>query len=295
MWRFDKSDGNCEQSSLEKATVKFYAFSFREPDGNWNHQVEQILSQIESKSIPLLQQVQRGRELTMSQKADVALLIATLIRRPAALLDLFKAEMERLVGNRRHQHSLVDSLLPQLRGRFSEAEIEHARKKIDEGYFDRSVDEAKAHHMQVWLSTWPKYVECLTRMHWQIVKSAEGFFVTSDAPAFVRRHAHDEDPVYIGLGQTDLDIELIFPISNSHLLIARSKPIKAKVKAPKTRVQELNARIMRMSHRYVFSKSCSPELQRLFDNNRHFKAPLPDFTETRSTVAKKYGIAPEVL
>jgi hypothetical protein len=296
LWRFDKRDGTCERRSVDRATVRFYAFSFRERDGTWNHQVEAILSKIESESLPILRQLQkRDVELSPKEKSDVALFIATLMRRPAALLDLFKEEMTRFVGNRKHQHAIIDQISAHNTREFTPEEIAQARQLVDEGYFDRSLDEAKAHHMQVWLRTWPKYVACLTDMYWQVLKSTCYDFVTSDAPVFVRRHAHDEDEFYIGLGQTDVEVELNFPISRTHFLIARYTPLKPRVNATKTRVRELNARVMRMAHRYVFAQDGGLETKARFERNRGFVSPLPDFSGVRSKVAKKYGLPPGTL
>jgi hypothetical protein len=296
LWRYEKADGSARQKSVDKATVKFYAYSFREPDGRWNHDVERILGQIEMQALPLLPKLESGEPLEEAEKLCLALLIAVLIRRPAALLDQFEQEIMRRTNNRDAQLALIESMLPELQQKFSPEEIETAYEAVDQGRFDISFDSAKAAQMRVWINSMPRYSQTVASMHWEVWRADRGLaFVTSDAPAFVRRHAHDEDFGIVGITRSDLNAELTFPISKRSLLVTKHSRCKPTQKATKTRVQELNALIIRMAHKHVFAPQQSASLKHLILQNNSFSSPLPDFSDVRQRVARKYGIPPDVL
>jgi hypothetical protein len=296
LWRYDKVDGQARKKNVEKATVKFHAYSFREPDGRWNHDVERILGEIETQALPLLPKLQSGESLNDVEKSRLGTFIAVLLRRPAALLEHFEREVCRRTNNRDAQLALIESMMPELQQKFSPQEIELAFRAVEEGTFDISFDAAKAAQMRVWVNSIPRYSKSIATMQWEVWKAERTLsFVTSDAPAFVRRHAHDEDIGVVGVERSDLNAELTFPISKRSLLVAKHSPCKPMRKATKTRVQELNALVIRMAHKHVFASSQSESLERMVLENNSFSCPLPDFSSVRERVAKKYGISPDVL
>jgi hypothetical protein len=103
LWRYDKTGGSVAKKNVDRATVKFYAYSFRKLDGSWNHQVEHILGEVESNALPLLPKVEVGAPLSTNEKYAFALFIGMLIRRPAALLEHFEKEISSYAGNRKMQ------------------------------------------------------------------------------------------------------------------------------------------------------------------------------------------------
>ena len=294
--RYEKWDGSAEKKSIDKATVKFHSYSFREPDGRWNHDIERILGQVEAQAVPLLPKLASGTLLDQTEKEQPALFIGVLIRRPAALLDHFEQEIFRRTSNRDAQLALIESMMPELQQKFSAEEIESAYKAVDEGTFDISFDSAKAAQMRVWINSMPRYAGIIANMHWRVWKADQGLaFLTSDAPAFVRRQAQDADIGVVGVTRSDLSAELTFPISKRSLLIAKHTHCKPAQKATKMRVQELNALIVRMANKHVFASDYSENLRALVIQNNSFSYPLPDFSDARARVARKYGISPEAL
>jgi hypothetical protein len=87
-----------------------------------------LLSQAESLALPLLPKLQSGALLPQDEKDKLALFIVLLIRRPGALLDHFEREIARRTSSRKGQLALIESMMPQLQKRFSDDEIEFARK-----------------------------------------------------------------------------------------------------------------------------------------------------------------------
>jgi hypothetical protein len=155
-------------------------------------------------------------------------------------------------------------MLPELNQRFSENEIESAFEAVHDGTFDDPFDTAKANQMQVWLNSMPKYANTIADMHWQVWKAErQCYFLTSDAPAFVRRHAHDDDVGIVGITLADLNAELTLPITKKSLLIAKHTPCKSILRATKTRVRELNSLIVRMANKHVFAPDDSQDIRAL--------------------------------
>lgn len=291
LWRYDKIDETCEAKNVEKATVKFYAYSFREADGSWNHSVEQLFGEVESVAIPLLPKLAAGIPISDVEKDHLALFIATIIRRPAALLEHFHEYFLQYANDPNRLSSFFDSLLPKLKQRFSQQEIDAAREGLLRGEFDISFDRAKAQQMAVWMQSAPRNSHIIANMHWQIWKADKGFdFLTSDAPAFVRRNGGDDDLGVVGIARADLGAELTFPISRRSLLIASHKPLKPVCKATKSRVQELNGQIIWMAYRHVFAATASDNTGRLVALNKEHVAPLPNLSEVRAINDARHGI-----
>jgi hypothetical protein len=289
LWRFAKADGSRERCNFENATVKFYAYSFQEEDGKWNHTVEHLFSEIEYKAIPLLEKLKSGSTLSQTEKDGVATFISTIVRRPAALLDHFQKTFLEYRNAPERIQAFIDEMLPKLRQRYSDAEIEGLREKVRRGQFDVSVDRAKAGHLQAWLDGLPNSSTIIASMHWQVwLTRGSHPFITSDAPAYVRRHGRYDDPGIVGIARDDLKAELHFPISPTCFLIAKHDPCKYENYATKTRVDELNKLTIRMAYAHIFAQNDSRRIQTMVAANGHFVAPLPDLRSLQTRIDEKH-------
>jgi hypothetical protein len=169
-------------------------------------------------------------------------------------------------------------MIPQLEGKFTQEEISHARLRIKQGVLEWSVDAAKSGQLRAWFKQLPRYAAAVCGMYWTIWRAQKGNqFLTSDAPAVVRREGREYDPGIVGLLRADLKAELTLPLSSKSLLVIRHVITPERMKASKTRVYELNARTVRMAHRFVFSSCESEEVQQLINLNQEFATPLPKF------------------
>jgi Protein of unknown function (DUF4238) len=292
LWRYDKAEGTCEKKNVGKATVKFHAYSFQDSEGHWNHKVEELFGEIESDAVPLLPKLATGSPLTMTEKGSLSYFIATIMRRPAALLEHFLDTFQEYRNDRDRLMKYFDSILPKLKTKFTQEEIEAAREAVSKGELDILPESAKAEHLQVWMNKLPDYADIIAGMYWQVWKADSGCsFLTSDAPAFVRRNARDDDTGVVGIARADLDAELTFPITKKSLLIAAHKPREEAFKATKSRVRQLNARIVRMAFKHVFAAYKSDSIAKLVEQYRNFSAPLPDLTLLNERNDKRYGLS----
>ena len=276
--RYDKDSGSCKQSSIESASIKFYAYSTCTPDGQWDHSVEHLLDRIESKALPILKKLNSAPSPTLSddEKYDLALFIGVMLRRAATLIDHLTNDFVQFRNSPQRRQQFCDTYLQKYEGQLRAEQIENVRKAVLDGKFDISPDIAKAEQLAVWESSMPEYARALATMHWQIWKAERGhYFVTSDAPAFIRRHTHEEDPGVVAIA--DKDAVLTFPLSKTRLLIAKHSHVGGIKKATKTRVRELNSLIIRMTHKHVFAPNCTDAIKQLVLQNKDFSPPLPSF------------------
>jgi hypothetical protein len=281
LWRYNKNDGSCNRRSIRKATVKFHAYSFRDTDGQWNHNVERFLSKIESTAMPLLSRVEAGEALTLTERSDFALFIGTMIRRPAGLLDHSMDELVQQSKDRDLQLAILDRRMSELVKTHSVDDIEAARTRIANGETDFPLDRAKAIMLQVWIENMPKYSTIIADMEWQLWTARKGnFFITSDAPACVRRGHHDNDPGVVGIAHEDA--EITFPLSKENVLIARHSRLgKPRQMAAKGRVDALNGLVVRMAHKDVYASLASDHIKQIVLRTNAYSAPMPDFSALR--------------
>jgi hypothetical protein len=279
LYQYAKSDSSVCPVSIEDATVGKYVYSFQNRDGTWNHQAEQHLSRIESASGPLLSRLEFGERLSDDQRYAIALFIAATVRRPRAVMDHFLESFLSAANDPAQRMAYFDSMLPKLREKFPEQEIVQARIRIESGELDWSTHNAKAGQFRAWFKQLPRYAGIIADMYWTIWRARKDqVFLTSDAPAYVRREAHDFDPGVVGVLRADIKAELTFPLSSKSLLIARHNASPERANASKTRVRELNARTVRMAHRFIYSSGENDETVGLIAQNRDFTAPLPNLT-----------------
>lgn len=169
---------------------------------------------------------------------------------------------------------------------YSPEEIDDARERISAGTAEFSLDVAKRAMLDVWLRAMPRYARIISDMHWQVWKADKGLsFITSDAPAFVRREKNDRDLGVVGVGRADLGAELLFPLSRKAVLLGKHEACKPLQTATKSRVREINALIVRMAHKYVFAAEDLQQYTGLVLQNRHFSMPLPDLSSVLGTGA----------
>jgi hypothetical protein len=280
--QYEKQTGSVCVVNIEDATVGKYVYSFRNRNGLWNHQAEQHLGTIESGAGPLLSKLELGEKLSNEQRYRIALFIATMVRRPRAVMDHFIDSFLAAANDPVQRIAHFESMLSELSIRFSDQEIEQARHRIAAGDLDWSIDAAKAGQFRAWFKQLPRYAGFIADMHWTIWRAnRDQEFLTCDAPAYVRREGNDSDPGIVGVMRADLRAELTMPLSRKSLLIARHAISPGRLKASKSRVRELNARTIRMAHRFIYSSIRSQDTSDLVAQNREFSAPLPNLTWPR--------------
>lgn len=286
--RFDKLEAKWLRLNVKDASVQCFQYSFRDQNGNWNHEAEKCLARIESAAAEPLKKLDSSGTFTDADKNRIAMYICAMFRRPAALVNHFQSKTLDIANAKEEMHALIDSLEPEFCERYSPEEIEETRRAIADGQLDLSADTAKAMQMQVWMQSLPRNSEVIADLHWQVWRACKGHsFITSDAPVYFRKHGRYEDMAFVSIGDPSQNPELFFPISAKSFLIGTHRPARALHDASKNRVKELNALTIRMAYRYVFATETNPQLVHLAEVNRHFAPPFPNFDSMQQSYAKK--------
>ena len=278
LWQYDKATGECKKRNVSAATVWHYAYSYRESDGTWNHLAEQELAKIEAEAMPCLKKIVSGsvESLDREERLAVSLFIAATFRRSRMLIEYYQEEGLKYGNDRERQCGLLEQLKADNTFSFTEDAVEFAEQYIAEGNLDSNVDELKASQLKAILRNLERGSRLIGAMHWKMLTAkAPQFFLTSDSPVVIR---YTNDPLsnyehFVFPG--DPDAELTFPLSCQNLLLARHKPWGESLKASKTRIRQLNARIIRMASCRAYAPYKSEEILSLLDENRHFLPPRP--------------------
>jgi hypothetical protein len=177
-------------------------------------------------------------------------------------------------------NGLVAKQRETLRKRHTDAEIADFEKRIHSGDVQINLDAGKRGHLRVWLERLPKLAEFLNAMQWQICKAKKGLsFITSDAPAYVRRDGFQHSDGIVGLVRADLGAKLYFPLSPKKFLIIGHESCEEKTELPKMRVRELNSQTIRMASRFIYSHEATQSTKDSILANNQFSPPVPNLNE----------------
>jgi hypothetical protein len=278
LWQYDKATGECKRRNVSAATVWHYAYSYRESDGTWNHLAEQELARIEDKAISCLKKLisESAESLDNEERSAVSLFIAATFRRSRMLIEHYQEGYTKYCNHQERQLGLLEELKTDNTFNFIDEDIEFAEQYIAEGKLDSNEDELKASQLEAILRKLTMGARLIGGMHWKILSAkSPQCFLTSDSPVIIRLTNDPLDSYDHFVRPGDVNAELTFPLSRQRLLLARHNPWGESTKASKTRVRELNARIIRMASSRAYAPFESDEIASLLAEYRHFQPPRP--------------------
>jgi hypothetical protein len=276
--QYQKDTAYATWLKTKDATIAKYIYSFKNRDGTWNHAAEKALGEIESTAMPVLWRIVGGKEISEQERFDFAMFVGAMLRRPRHMMEHFDDALKTYSAGPASMMSIFQRELENLKRRFDEEDLASVEQMILRGEVTSDLDSGKAAHIRVWFKNLPRHALGMANMHWQIWKADKDcFFVTSDAPAYVRREGHSDDIGIVGIENTAVRAELSIPLSSTHFLMMKHCHCSEREKATKTRVRELNALTIRMANRFVFAKEESDAIKSLVLQNNSFRPPLPNF------------------
>lgn len=262
LWQYSRDGSPPKAVQPSDATVGKRFYSVRGADGEWNNQIEDILSDIESDAAPAIRDLAEGKALLGRRRAAVAMLISAQFERGFATKAHAEMEAKRLKDVDELER-FVRASEKDIRKRFSQKEIDDflaERQNTKEGL---TVD--PKFYLPEILKKVPERASVIGKMQWRVERHDQGMqFVTSDNPAFTRRRGHDLDVGIVGFDREDLNVELTFPISRHAVLIAGWRhPRRRSARIGRLRVRELNRRAVLSAHKYVYSPLRSEHIESL--------------------------------
>ncbi len=278
LWQYDKATGECKRRNVSAATVWHYAYSFRESDGSWNHVAEQLFGDIEDRAVPALKNLlsESVESLDDEERNAVSLFIAATFRRSRMLIEHYQEGYMECGNHRERQIKLLEQLTADNTFNFMDDAVRSVEQQIEEGLFDPDENELKAAQLKAVFRKLTDGARLIGGMHWRILTAdASQFFLTSDSPVVFRLTNDPLDSYDQFVLPGDQNSELTFPLSRQRLLLARHKPWREPAKTSKTRIRELNSRIIRMASTRAYAPYESEEIASLLAENCHFQPPRP--------------------
>ena len=276
--QYDKENGKSCFVKPEDASIWKYGYSFRRSDGSWNHNAEHGLGAIENKAVPAIRRLVSGRATEKADRYNIALFLVSSLRRPKQMVNSFMEAAITETQDPRWNKVIIQKVEKDLGRAFSAKERAECSRLMKEKLENQSTDEVKARQFDVWFKSIPDHARSFMTLEWKVLTAKRPFFfVTSDSPACTRLIGDPDGKMSHYVVMSDPRVELSMPLSHSHFLLARHEGWSEPQRASKSRVQELNARTIRMAQRFIWSPKESRKMDLLFQTHMHFERPMPNF------------------
>lgn len=277
IWQFDKVSGARQEVGIRDAAVAKHTYSFKNANGSQNIEMEHFLKNIEDRGLGAIKRFKFREELTTEQQWNVARYVAVMVRRPRILVQHFRADAVNFFNEEWHDRWLQQQI-SEIEDNSTGAEATEAREAIRAGRFAADANAIQKAQIRAWEKTLDKGAAYVLDMEWKVQDAAQSyFFITGDAPAIMRPDSEYYDSVPERWPTSGEYAELIMPISSKRLFIAHHRRRLTTGKASKSRIFEINKLLIRRAHRFVYLKAKTTGFLQLFEENRQFVAPVPDF------------------
>lgn len=269
VWTYDMESASVRSSTVENTAYEKYLYSVTLEDGKRTDDLENLISDIESKAAPVVSKVIGGEELTGDERASFASFMGISYVRTDAFRHLYaqlamnKLQIENLaLAKNDEAFKARIKKYQEDCGPLSEEDIEILRQGM------LNPRDAKLLVDKEWtlraLGFHDHVVPIFLKMSWTVFRASEpNYFIASDNPlifAVPEQHRH---PIYGG-GLTDPKVELSFPLSSTTCLYATwdldapaAREISADVVKYANRVRATFAR------RFLFAREESDEIKQV--------------------------------
>ena len=295
LWVYEREGDAPYRRAPHKVAVKpdYYTATV---DGKREDVVEEALSQVEDKALPIIRALATGgnpADLTEQERAALALFVGFLETR----VPKFREWVERNVSELMRKVSLMTAAHPaafertireaaRAKGKEPPADIEAVRQFVLSGEYDLTVSPLMS--LQMMVAQAPHIAELAYDFEWRVLDAPDGeVFITSDAP-LVRIATERPQAAWMGIGWLTPWMEATLPLSpTASLLISQHHPTgREQVNAE--RVREANWRTAAYAQREVYSSRSLPPEQLNRPKDWNWWTPLtaevlPRFVEQRGT------------
>jgi hypothetical protein len=259
LWVYEREENAPYRRAPHKVAVKadYYTATI---DGEREDAVEQVLSQVESRALPVIRDLARGRDpatLGEDLRGALALFLGFLETR----VPKFRRWVEKNVGElmknisrfsashpENFEHTMREAM--RAKGKNPPADMEGARQFALSGEYDVRVDPLMS--LQMMVAQAPTIAEYVNSFEWRALYAPAGeVFITSDAP-LVRVATQKPPAPWMGVGWATPWMEATFPLSpTACLLISQHRPTGQEQIAAE-RVMEINLRTAAYAEKEVY-------------------------------------------
>lgn len=304
LWVFEREEEAPYRRAPHKVAVKrdYYTATV---DGEREDAVEEMLSQIEGKAIPVIRDLARGGDpsaLGEDERQALSLFLGFLETR----VPKFRQMVEKTTGDIMKMVSRVSAEHPEdfertireaarKKGEPPPADIEAVRRFALSGEYEVAVDPLMS--LQMMLSQGPKIAEFAYGFEWRVLEAPVGeVFITSDTP-LVRVATEPPPARWMGVGWFTPSMEATFPLSPAACLLVSLHRPTGREQITAERVREVNRRTAAFAEREVYSSReiGADNLNRPKDWERWapltdaLRAPIEGATESRAPESPNSG------
>jgi hypothetical protein len=263
LWVYERSKPIRRSTPRESGHWHDY-YVIESKDGSKNFELEHILSQLEGIVAPLLQQ--SNPAAILERKAVFAVFVAFSQQRVPAARELtrelarqmFSAVKDKTSRGTLFRQFLEKVSLPQEIGPFDEEFFEWIRS-TDE----RQLELSKAQVLALTIGSAFDLAQDLFEAGWELWKSPNQMFVTSDNPAYTVKSG---ERVNFGWGFKVQGVEMLFPLRRDLLLRISRKVLSDRVfEIPPAVARDANKMTMCCTTRFLFGAERSEKIRKLFD------------------------------
>lgn len=270
IWIYEKGNKNIIKAAAADIAVRKDYYSFTTVSGEKDSETfEDALAELESKAAPLLQKIKNEELLTDEEKGVFSFFVAyTMTRVPNYRQNIEdisggvikKALMVAVSDRARFESDFAK--LGKMRGEQQVKKIEDLIKLVLSGQYDIHVHPQFSLGM---IDIANELAPVFYRMNWAFIRSIDEYkFVTSDNPLYYYDPTH-KPKSFDGVGLTNENTEVCFPLSRDLLLLCSWKKYKGYYQVKNKNVKEINRRTVIYASRFVFSSQKSHGISILVD------------------------------
>lgn len=226
VWVYDCRSKEPRSAIPENVSTENNFYSFEREDGTWDTRLEEWMSVVESKAVPVYLELLAGKIPPYSQaKYDFAQYLALAHVRTRTMRRMSAEQAGKLMQVRHYAHGQDKALFEQSMqsyeetiGKTFEPEV---RERIRQMLLDPSdfiLSLPKSYGFRPFLEL-DDLTHIFLHTHWTLAEAASGFLITSDNPVARRVAPESVHPLLGDRGFRNKTMEVSFPLSPRMLLV----------------------------------------------------------------------------
>jgi hypothetical protein len=225
---YDRKSNEIRVQTPQNTGVIGHFYTLEDDQGRKRFELEQMLSEFESKASLVIELLAARKEISPDQRADLAIFIALASFRTPEIIDSLKQMNSGLIGDMaRRMYSDVNQVKESLRGKpgspLSEEDLEQEAKEMVEfiqgGQYEIETKHQWAVGMAMQMAF--KIAPILSGRDWFITHrdNEKKSFITTDAPVTLTTIEPRQTGFWAGIGFANPDAMVIFPMTQTCTLV----------------------------------------------------------------------------
>ncbi len=229
IWTYSKSRGIARPSRIEETGFKKNFYSIRDESGQYQDDIDNMLTDIENRAIRPYDRLLAGEIPTGQERADFSTFLATSFTRSPALIRSYAEASARMktfeirvnANDRTRFDRMIDRMERKTGNKIRD------RKEVFEFINDPSrykIGISEKSGLRA-IGIADSLAPMLFDRHWHIIESVTDSFITSDNPVCRWVPSDSVHPIYGDGGFANRRAEISYPLSKRRLLLLTGEPL----------------------------------------------------------------------